>query len=384
MAGCDVNGQTAFQMKPVLSIIVPAYKTARTVGRCLDSIFSQLGGIEDQVEVLVVNDASPDDMAEVLAEYQRSHPVLRIITHRENKREAGAHNTGVDNTGGEYFLRLDSDDALRPDSLKPLIDTLKVFRPDILLHGYARVDVKGHELSVFRYSREGLYSVDTQDEEEKEIVFKEIAFGLMTGNSVYRREAAPNIRHDPAFPISGDRHYGWEYFRQSRTFYLTNVILEDYYQYSDSVSKTLSDAAIRGLLNLDLVFWHEFQQHPRFADCGKYGFRRLFPSLLAWHYEIVFDSRTGNRGHMPLYFSVLREYVESEIARRELGARGALLRCIARHESEFALKIYHFLEQHLFARIGARYVTMRRILARFQNRCFKKNGRADRLQNGKP
>lgn len=334
----------------LLSIIVPAYKTADTISRCLASIFNQDAYSDDQIEVLVVNDASPDNMASVLSNCQKKYSSLRVVNHAENRREAGAHNTGVENTNGIYFLRLDSDDELRPGALSILLPVLRKYMPDILIHGFTRVDENGRELSVTRYSKECFVTVDTQDKKEQEIVFKEIAFGLMTGNAVYRRAAAPSIRQDSEFLISGDRHFGWEFFRQSRSFYVLNTSLENYYQYSTSVSKTINGEAIQGLLRLDYLFWQEFGSHPCFKNCAKYGFKRLFPALLGWHYEIVFNRKHGNILFSDYYFVVLRHYIDCPVGRDELSVRGYLLRFIARHKCVFLLRIFRFVEIEIRSR----------------------------------
>ena len=49
-----------------LSIIIPVYKTGKTLYRCLDSVFNQLSCADEAVEVIAVNDASPDDCGSLL------------------------------------------------------------------------------------------------------------------------------------------------------------------------------------------------------------------------------------------------------------------------------------------------------------------------------
>src|SRR5258706_6199184 len=97
---------------PKISVIMPAYNTARLIAASLDSVLQQ--SFQD-FEVLVVNDGSPDAAAleEVLAPY-----LERIVyIKQENKRAAGARNTAIRQARGEFLAFLDSDATWLPDNL---------------------------------------------------------------------------------------------------------------------------------------------------------------------------------------------------------------------------------------------------------------------------
>ena len=98
------------------SIIIPAYNAEAYLQRCLDSIFSQ--EFEDY-EVVVINDGSTDDTAELLVQYAAGHTNLRVIT-QSNQGMATARNRGIDKAKGEYILFVDSDDELMPHALSNL------------------------------------------------------------------------------------------------------------------------------------------------------------------------------------------------------------------------------------------------------------------------
>ena len=117
---------------PLLSIIIPVYKTRETLYRCLDSVFGQISDNDGRVEVLAVNDASPDDCGELLKRYREYHPGLRVVTHEVNKGEAGAHNTGIAESKGAYYTFLDSDDTYRPDAIAKIIEAIKKYHPDLI------------------------------------------------------------------------------------------------------------------------------------------------------------------------------------------------------------------------------------------------------------
>lgn len=107
-----------------LSVIVPVYNVELFLPRCLDSLLRQ-GLSADEYEVICVNDGSPDNCAQILAEYEHKHPdIFRVIT-QENKGLGGARNTGTAQAKGEYIVYLDSDDYLVDEGYAQLLKTIE-------------------------------------------------------------------------------------------------------------------------------------------------------------------------------------------------------------------------------------------------------------------
>jgi len=98
----------------LVSVVIPAFKCEPYLRFCLDSVLSQT--VTD-LEVLVVDDCSPDRSAEIVSEYMKQDPRIRLIRQPENRGVAAARNTGVAAASGTYVAFLDSDDAWRPDKL---------------------------------------------------------------------------------------------------------------------------------------------------------------------------------------------------------------------------------------------------------------------------
>ena len=97
---------------PKVSVIIPSYKTAQLIARCLDTVMAQT--FQD-FEAIVVNDGSPDtpELEKILQPYMD-----RIVyIKQENKRCAGARNTAIQHARGEFLAFLDSDDTWYPEHL---------------------------------------------------------------------------------------------------------------------------------------------------------------------------------------------------------------------------------------------------------------------------
>lgn len=94
---------------PLLSVIVPVYKVEEWLRPCLDSICNQT---YRNLEIICVNDCSPDNSAAILAEYAARDPRIRVINREKNGGISAARNTGLDAATGELITFVDSDDYL--------------------------------------------------------------------------------------------------------------------------------------------------------------------------------------------------------------------------------------------------------------------------------
>lgn len=113
------------------SFILPCYNVEQYIGRCLDSILNQ-DIPHSEYEIICVNDCSPDNLSDVVRQYQQKYSNIILIEHTENKTAGGARNTGVDHARGEYIWFVDPDDRIMPDSLQKLWNEVKESKVDIL------------------------------------------------------------------------------------------------------------------------------------------------------------------------------------------------------------------------------------------------------------
>jgi len=101
-----------------ITFFIPAYNCSTTIGESVDSIMKS--NFEDSDELIIVNDHSTDDTAEVLKKLQEKYPAITLITHKRNKGGGAARNTAVENARHELLFCLDADNVLAPDSIDPL------------------------------------------------------------------------------------------------------------------------------------------------------------------------------------------------------------------------------------------------------------------------
>lgn len=97
---------------PLVTIIIPVYNVEKYLRKCLDSV---VGQTYTNLEIICVNDGSPDHSLEILEEYAARDNRIKIISQK-NTGLSGARNTGLEHATGDYILFVDSDDWIDLDT----------------------------------------------------------------------------------------------------------------------------------------------------------------------------------------------------------------------------------------------------------------------------
>jgi glycosyltransferase involved in cell wall biosynthesis len=107
-----------------ISVVIPAYQARKYLHETLESIGRQTLLPE---EVLVVDDASPDPVDDIVAAFtsRPGYPAIRLIRHEVNRGQAAGRNTGIQASTGEWIAFIDSDDIWAPNHLEQAMCTLR-------------------------------------------------------------------------------------------------------------------------------------------------------------------------------------------------------------------------------------------------------------------
>ncbi len=104
-----------------ISIIVPVYKTEKYLPQCIESILKQT---YENLEILLIDDGSPDRCGDICDEYAAKDSRIKVI-HQPNKGVSAARNAGLDCATGTYVGFVDADDWIEPDMYEKLHDWMK-------------------------------------------------------------------------------------------------------------------------------------------------------------------------------------------------------------------------------------------------------------------
>lgn len=119
-----------------VSVIIPVYKVERYIERCLLSALGQTWG---ELEIILVNDATPDDSMDVVENVLAAHPrrsCVKVLAHPRNRGLSAARNTALHEATGDYVFFLDSDDYLPPQSIERLAEGASEENVDFVVGNY--------------------------------------------------------------------------------------------------------------------------------------------------------------------------------------------------------------------------------------------------------
>ncbi|MER5520966.1 CDP-glycerol glycerophosphotransferase family protein [Streptomyces sp. NPDC002763] len=180
---------------PRFSLIVPCFKVQGFLRECLDSVLEQ--SFHD-IEVIAVDDRSPDGSGAILDEYAARDPRVRVLHLPENVGLGHARNAGLPHATGDFLLFLDSDDTLTPGALRAIADRLtETGDPDVLVFDYARTywwgGTRRNALAEVLSSTDGVFTAA----EHPEI----LDLLMVVWNKAYRRDfvAENGFRFPPGY-----------------------------------------------------------------------------------------------------------------------------------------------------------------------------------------
>ena len=115
-------------MQPKVSVIIPVYNCEAFLPGCIDSLRQQR---MQEIEMIFVCDASPDDSLSILRRYEQMDSRIRVIAFEENRGVSAARNAGIEVASGEYVIFCDSDDWIESEMYERLYAMAKEHDADI-------------------------------------------------------------------------------------------------------------------------------------------------------------------------------------------------------------------------------------------------------------
>lgn len=124
-----------------VSIIVPVWGVEKYIDKCLDSLVNQT--LKD-IEIIVVNDESPDNSQKIIDKYVKKYPKKVISIKQKNGGQGSARNNGLKHAKGEYIGYVDSDDYVNLDMFEQMYNKAKDENLDIVISYYKNIYEKNN------------------------------------------------------------------------------------------------------------------------------------------------------------------------------------------------------------------------------------------------
>lgn len=113
-----------------LSIIIPVYKTEKYLPKCLNSV---LKAVDSRMEVLIINDGSPDCSEEIILRYIQKKPDIFYYYKKENGGLSDVKNYGLSKAAGDFVVFLDSDDYIEPEMYQDMLRIAYEEKADVVI-----------------------------------------------------------------------------------------------------------------------------------------------------------------------------------------------------------------------------------------------------------
>lgn len=273
-------------MQPKVSIIVPVYKVEKYLKRCVDSILSQT---YRNLDVILVNDGSPDNCGRIAEEYTTIDKRVRAF-HKENGGLSDARNFGMKYVAGVYTMFVDSDDWLEPEMVEQMVITIEKYAADIVQ-------------SAFYYAYEDYLLLEKSSATDKpqvqvigkEALVKELVNNQKVKNFAWGKLYKTALIEDIPFKkgvLFEDVFWAHQVMHRADKYVLLNKPFYNYFQREDSI---VADYNPR---NLDIIKGlkerHNFiQQH--YPDLSLKSSKLLLKTSLE-HYNLLFLNRKKDPG----------------------------------------------------------------------------------------
>ncbi len=230
----------------LISVIIPIYKVENYLNECVDSVLAQT---YKNIEVILVNDGSPDNSPAICDEYAKIDNRV-VVVHKENGGLSDARNFGLEKANGDYVLFLDSDDYWDDINALKKANELLIYKPDIDILYFDRKYYLNGDISI-----KSTYDVNCVNGKSKnEILEYFIQIDKLIVSACLKLVKRSilidnNIKFQKGL-LSED--YDWTFWVliYSKVLYAMDNPFYIYRLRSDSISKTVSDKHLRDILGI--------------------------------------------------------------------------------------------------------------------------------------
>ncbi len=205
---------------PLISVIVPVYKVEKYLHRCVDSLLAQS---YPEIEVLLVDDGSPDGCPRICDEYAGQDRRVRVI-HKPNGGLSDARNAGMDAARGEYIAFVDGDDYVEPEMYAAMYQALAESGDRLAICGFKKVTDEG---AVKRRTEMHFPPRLTEDEFWYQLFFRFRDLGTVAWNKLYHSSLLEGLRF-PVGAIHEDEWLAHEYISRAGHVSVVNQCLYCY------------------------------------------------------------------------------------------------------------------------------------------------------------
>ncbi|MBR5272376.1 MAG: glycosyltransferase [Clostridia bacterium] len=251
----------------LITVIVPIYKAEKFLLRCVSSIQNQT---YKNLEIILVDDGSPDNCWELCQQFARQDSRIKIF-HKENAGQGLARNDGLDMATGDYVTFIDSDDWISEDHIENLYSAIVENNADVALGNHTKVFANGETQTKMLSLKEGVYEgqsivdeillpligADTKNS-------KDILVNSSTSMNLYKMDVirTNNIRYvSERYAVAEDFYFNVDFYHYSKRVVFTKECGYFYFQNFESTGEKYNPKRFERTLNYYSVICERVERY---------------------------------------------------------------------------------------------------------------------------
>lgn len=262
----------------LISIIVPVYKVEEYLDKCIKSILNQT---YTNLEIILVDDGSPDNCGKICDEYAKNDKRI-IVIHKENGGLSDARNKGIEIAKGEYIAFIDSDDYIEKDMFEILYNLSVESHSDISMVSYKEIqneviinENKEFTENIFEYSNTEAIKELLKDDKIKNYAW----------NKLYKKELFKEIRY-PVKMAYEDVGTTYKLFEKANKIIWKDTPKYNYIRRDDSIVSKNTYKNLKDFIDLSYERYLHFEKNREIRRENNFSFIK---SMIMFYLNYMLD-----------------------------------------------------------------------------------------------
>lgn len=284
--------------RPLISVIIPVYNPGKHLYKCLESIINQT---YDNLEIVLVNDGSTDESAEICLNYAQQDKRIKYI-YQENKGVSRARNVGIDNSSGDYYSFIDSDDYLELDTYEYLVDLIQEHQVDAVNYEYY-ITYKDNEVT--HRIKDESYGYFERAKAQYQLVYN-VAFAW---NKLFSREIIEEIKFNEEILRGEDSLFARMAFDRANSVWFDSRPLIHYVQSEESAVRGKFRVSQLTALELYDIYYPFYQE--KYPELLNKFASNMASLLISLYYDMWSDNVEYTKEQGKVYDTYCKYYMDA-------------------------------------------------------------------------
>lgn len=272
----------------VLSIIIPTYNAEPFLDKCLTSFIVSEQEIFEKLQIIVVNDGSPDKSSEIAEKYAERYPNVYELINKENGGHGSGINVGVEHVLGKYFKVIDADDWVDTKEFQKFVRKLMECEADAVISDYRTYDIQTDEEILYKASLgddDRCYNLSDIMEQWLQATWGMTFHGITYRTDFYRKQnyrLAEKVFYE-------DQEYATVPMSRARTVFFTGLCVY-VYRIGDVNQSVAGQNQVKRMSHLENVIYKVLEQENHkneMAEGGVDYWKKKTAMIVTSYYQIA-------------------------------------------------------------------------------------------------